>query len=52
MIVIRGATRPDAQAAAVISEVTLHGKPLVFHPVLFGGRTRVGFGGGWGRMIF
>ena len=31
MIVITGATKPEAQAAAVISEVTRHGKSLVFH---------------------
>lgn len=31
MIVISGATRPEAQAAAVRSEVTRHGKFLVFH---------------------
>lgn len=29
--VIRGETRPEAQAAAVMSEVTRHGKFFVFH---------------------
>lgn len=39
MIVIRGATRPEAQAAAVMSEVIRQGRSAVFH-------LRSGFGGG------
>lgn len=31
MMVIRGETRPEAQVAAVKSEVTRHGKFFVFH---------------------
>jgi len=31
MIVMRGETKPEAQAAAVTSEVTLHETALVFH---------------------
>lgn len=31
MIVISGETRPEAHAAAVTSEVTRHGRSLVFH---------------------
>lgn len=31
MIVIKGAMRPDAQAAEVMSEVTRQGSSLVFH---------------------
>ena len=31
MMVMRGATEPDAQAAAVTSEVIRHGRSFVFH---------------------
>ena len=31
MMVIRGATRPEAQAAEVTSDVIRHGRSLVFH---------------------
>lgn len=44
MIVINGATRPEAQAAAVISEVILHGRFFVFHSEPLRERTEVGFG--------
>ena len=48
MIVISGATRPEAQAAAVTSEVTLHGRFFVFHSeVVAGGRPKEGFVGAW-----
>lgn len=45
MIVIRGATRPEAQAAAVRSEVIRQGRSAVFHlRSAFGGGGRAGFG--------
>lgn len=47
MIVIRGATRPEAQAAAVMSEVIRQGRSAVFHlrPEV-GGGVKGGFGVG------
>lgn len=51
IIVIRGETRPEAQAAAVMSDVTRHGKCFVFQAWLLRGRTVVGFED-WGRMTF
>ena len=55
MIVIRRATRPDAQAAAVMSEAIRQGRSAVFHlrsgcgdggRVVFGFGTEKGFGSG------
>ena len=46
--VMSGATKPEAHVAAVMSAVVRHGRSLVFHLVLFGGKTLVvamlGFG--------
>ena len=51
-MVMRGETRPDAQAAAVKSEVTRHGKMVVFQTWDLRGSAAVGAGGGRGRMTF
>lgn len=49
MIVIRGATRPEAQAAAVMSEVIRQRRSAVFHlRSEVGGGVRGGFGFGVG----
>ena len=52
MIVMSGATRPDAHAAAVRSEVILHGNCFVFHVLSFKDRIVVGSGGACGSMTF
>jgi len=44
IIVISGATRPEAQAAAVKSDVIRHGRSLIFHFCGLKGRTVEGFG--------
>ncbi len=57
MMVIRGATRPDAHAADIMSVVIRQGRSLIFHLTSLGGVVRglvcpfrvmaVGFGEGW-----
>ena len=51
-MVMRGATRPEAQAAAVTSVVTRHGRSLVFHLCSLRGITEGGFGGARETMMF
>ena len=55
MIVIRGETKPEAHAAAVRSEVTRHGRSLVFQFDSFNGKdfgvTILGFGLKPGRAL-
>lgn len=50
MMVMRGETRPEAQAAAVKSEVTRHGKFFVFQLSDLSGSSAVGAAGGRGWM--
>ena len=50
MIVISGATKPEAQAAAVMSEVTLHGRFLALYFEPYKGRIEVE--GAFERMTF
>ena len=52
MMVIQGETRPEAQAAAVRSDVIRHGKFFVFQLWDLRGITAIGAGGGRGRMTF
>ena len=52
MIVISGATRPEAQAAAVMSEVILHGKFLALYFEPYKGRIEVDLEGAFERMTF
>ena len=52
MIVMSGATRPEAQAAAVTSEVIRHGKIFVFHSEPFKARIEVDFAEARGKMTF
>lgn len=55
MMVIRGETKPDAHAAAVRSEVTRHGRSLVFQVDSFNGKalgvTMLGCGLKSGRAL-
>ena len=52
MIVIRGETRPEAHAAAVISDVNRHGKLSVFQALLLSGKILVDLETGRGKMTF
>lgn len=52
MIVISGATRPEAQAAAVTSDVIRHGRFVVVHVCGLKGRTWEDFEGARGRTTF
>ena len=51
-MVMRGATRPEAQAAAVTSVVTRHGRSLVFRLCSLRGMIEGGFGGARETMTF
>ena len=50
IMLMRGATRLEAQTAAVMSEVIRHGRSFVFHFCSFKGLTEGGFGSGLGTM--
>ena len=50
MMVMRGATEPDAQAAAVTSEVIRHGRSFVFHSCSWKGMMEEGLLCGRGTM--
>ena len=52
MMVIQGETRPEAQVAAVRSDVIRHGKFFVFQLWDLRGITAVGAGGGRGTTSF
>lgn len=52
MMVIQGETRPEAQVAAVRSDVIRHGKFFVFQSRDLRAITAVGAGGGRGRITF
>ena len=49
-MVIKGATRPEAQAAAVTSEATRHGRFFVFNSRSLKGMIEEGFEGARGTM--
>ncbi len=52
IIVIKGETRPEAQAAAVMSDMTRHGKFSVLQLAVLRERDVVGFEADRGRMTF